>query len=413
MRIRINDVYRQIIDSHGTLRKDVRYFDVWGGRRSGKSFDVAQILGVTALAEPGHFIPMIRKVGATLKDSIWAEQLDFFIRNSIPVRVNRSDKEIILQNGSRFRGFGLDDPEKLKSLKGATIIRVEEANEITEGDLDSIDSGLSPTNYPGQIVFTHNPTPQIPGSPHWLQTRFSLLDCPLSTAQIDRQARSLVLRTWYEDNAFCSDDYKMVLDRYRTTNPALYKLWALGEYTSVEGAVFDNWDTVPCVPPGIVHDSQGVALDFGFSNDPAACARIWVHDNDIYVKQLVYKTGLSSWMLKKELMDAGVRPYDLVVADSARPDLISDLCEGGLYGVMGVQKHAGYKEEAVNRILNYRLHFIEGDTDAIREVSTYAWARDRNGKPLPKLQDGNDHLMDCLTMFMSNYFKDHSILDVV
>ena len=55
----------------------------------------------------------------------------------------------MLPTRSRFRLFGLDDPDKLKSLKDATIIWNEEATEDTEEDIDSIDAGLSPQKYPG------------------------------------------------------------------------------------------------------------------------------------------------------------------------------------------------------------------------------------------------------------------------
>ena len=155
----LNETYCQIAKDDLTLRDDCRYFEIYGGRRSAKSHEVAAIIGLTATIQPGHFVPIIRKVAATLKDSVFAEYVSFFRTNGIPHEINKTDKEILLPNGSRFRAFGLDDVEKLKSLKDATIIHVEEANEITEDDFDSIDAGLSPGNYTGRIVLTHNPVP--------------------------------------------------------------------------------------------------------------------------------------------------------------------------------------------------------------------------------------------------------------
>jgi phage terminase large subunit len=414
--IKINAVYQQLF-KNGKLREDCRYFEIYGGRRSGKSHDVAQAICLTALSEPRHFIPVIRKVGSTIKDSIFAEYLDFFIRNQIPVQVNKTDKEITLPNGSRIRGFGLDDSEKLKSLKGATIIHIEEANEITESDFDSLDAGLSPNEYPGRIFLTHNPVPQIPGSLHWIQARFLQNDHKLSKAKVfdTPTGRALVLRTWYKDNAFCPEATKKVLEGYRLTNPEKYKLWALGEFTKLEGVVFSRWDIVKEVPPEVLPESIGVGLDFGFGGDPAAALRVWTREStrEIWIKQLVYKTELFNDMLYRELIDNGVGPYEEVTADSARPDIIGDLYRMGLNGILGVKKYAGYKEDIAMRLQGYQIHILEDSTDAIKECSTYSWARDKNGKQLPKLQDGDDHLIDCLIMKIAMHTGEYSILDVV
>jgi phage terminase large subunit len=291
-RVQINAVYKPLIRS-GRLRGDIRIFEVYGGRRSAKSYDVTQILCLTALQEPGHFIPLVRKVRATIKDSNFAEYLDFFIRNDIPVRINKTDLEITLPNGSRFRGFGLDNAEKLKSLKGATIIHIEEGNEITEDDFDSLDAGLSPAKYPGQIVLTHNPVPEIPGSPHWIRRRF-IEPTPHKLGEPAINGNTMVLRTYYAHNRFCPQATRDVLEGYKLTNPEKYKLWGLGEFTRMEGLVFTRWDIVPAVPADILHDSIGVGLDFGFSVDPSAAVRVWTREatREIWIKQLVYSTDL-------------------------------------------------------------------------------------------------------------------------
>ena len=120
--IRINETYKQLFGPDGTLRKDVRYFEVYGGRRSAKSHEMVQILGLTAMMEPGHFIVCTRKVADTLRDSVFSELCKFFEEHHIPHRKNQTYLEIVLPNLSRFRCFGLNDPDRLKSLVGATII---------------------------------------------------------------------------------------------------------------------------------------------------------------------------------------------------------------------------------------------------------------------------------------------------
>ena len=413
-RIQINAVYQQLFHKN-RLRDDIRYTLAYGGRRSGKSHDVAQAICLTIMQEPGHFVVAIRKVGATLKDSVFSEYADFFRRNGVKVAINKTDKEIGLPNGSRIRCFGLDDAEKLKSLKGATIIHFEEANEISENDFDSVDAGLSPANYPARIFMTFNPIPQIPGSMHWLQRRFLQVPHKLSTAVIDKKTNALILRTWYKDNTFCPEASRKVLEGYKDTNPEKYKLWALGEFTKLEGCVFSRWDIVASVPEEMLHDDIGVGLDFGFSNDPSAAGRVWVREStrEIWFQELVYKTDLFNDALYAELKEKGVGEYEEVTADSARPDIIGDLYRLGLMGIKGVQKKANYKEDVATRLQGYTINVIEGSTNLVREISTYAWARDKNGNQMPKLQDGDDHLIDCLIMKMHEHTGQLSILDVV
>ncbi len=415
MQIKINEAYKQLFDiKTRTLRKDVRYFEEYGGRRSAKSHDTVQVLGLTALLELGHFIPCIRKVATTLKDSVLAEVKGFLNKHEIKYTENKTDKEITLSNNCRFRGFGLDDPEKLKSLKGATIIWFEEANEITEEEFDSIDAGLSPANYPGRIMLTHNPVPQIKGSLHWIQKRFLQVEHQLSKAVIDDTptGKALVLRTWYKDNAFCPPETIKLLEGYKKTNPEKYKLWALGEFTKLEGCVFDNWDTVAGVPEGI--ECLGVGLDFGYSVDPAAAVRVWAHKDEIWVKGLVYKTGLSNLNLYNEMKLAGVDDRELITCDSAEPKSRDDLRDYGFQGIRKVNKKPNYKEDLVNRIRSFKLHLVEGDTDLQREFSTYSWSRDKNNKQLPKLQDGDDHYIDAFIMRMHDYYqhRDYKLSDI-
>lgn len=414
--IKINAVYQQLFKD-GRLRDDIRYFIIYGGRRSGKSFDITQILDVTAMSEPRHFIPTIRKVGATLKDSVYSEHCKFFLRNGIKVANNKTDKEISLPNESRIRGFGLDDAEKLKSLSGATIIHLEEASEDSEEDFDSLDAGLSPNEYPGQIILSFNPIPQIPGSMHWIQRRFLQHPHELSKAAIvdTPTGRALILRTWYKDNAFCPEATKRVLEGYKDTNPEKYKLWALGEFTKLEGVVFRNWDIVSCVPGEVYPESLGIGLDFGFSGDPTAAVRVWVREStrEIWLQQLVYSTDLYNTDIYNALKAAGVGPYEEVTADSARPDIIGDLYRMGLNGIKGVKKYSGYKEDIAMRLQGYQIHVTEESTDIIKELSTYSWARDKNGKQLPKLQDGDDHGIDGFIMKMAMHTGERSILDVI
>lgn len=390
--IQINKIYSDLFPYF--TDDSIRYMVIYGGRRSGKSYAISDILCYIAASQPGHFIPCVRKYATSLKDSVYQRIKNSLTEHGIAHKPNKTDKEFTFPNGSRMRCFGLDDPEKLKSLEKATIVWFEEATEFDEHDINSIDAGLSPQGVVPKVIFTHNPIALIPGQLHWLQERFLCKEHELSKIAVHDSA--VILRTWYKDNAFCPEQTKQVLEGYKQTNPDLYKMWALGEFTTLEGTIFNNWDVVKSVPSGV--DFYGYGLDFGYSNDPAACIKVWGNSSDLWVQGMLYKTGLTNDDLYKELVEKELLRNDRIVADSAEPKTIESLYRKGLKGIKGVKKRANYKEDMANELRGYNIHLVQGDIDLQKEFSTYSWARDKQGKQLPKVQDGNDHYIDAFIM---------------
>ena len=111
----------------------------YGGAGSGKSVGATQKVYLKALNMPRKVL-VIRKIQRTIKDSIWALFISHLHSSGLysACRVNKSDYEIELPNGSIFLFKGLDDPEKIKSIDGITDIVIEEATELTEDDFTQL-----------------------------------------------------------------------------------------------------------------------------------------------------------------------------------------------------------------------------------------------------------------------------------
>ena len=82
----------------------------------------------------------------------------------------------------------MDDPEKVKSIKGVSRIWIEESTELRKGDFDQLDLRLRGKKEM-QITCTFNPI----DSDHWLNTEFWQYG---STDQVE------LLHTTYLDNRF-------------------------------------------------------------------------------------------------------------------------------------------------------------------------------------------------------------------
>jgi len=386
--IKINETFLPLYDL------ETRYIENIGGRRSGKSVAISQLLTRRALEYPRRKVVCLRKVGRTLRFSVWP-RLKSAVDEAVGLgrcRQNKTEMTLLLPGGSEFLCIGADDPEKLKSIEGVTDYWFEEATEFDERDLDTADAGLStPAAWPNQIWLTHNPIPKIPGHEHWLERRFLRRELPIGKVVVD--GSTAVLRTTYRQNAFCPPEVREVLEGYRETNPDLYRMWALGEFTTVEGVILDGWDIVNKVPSGVPF--LGYGLDFGYANDPAALVAIWEHNDELYVREDLYSTGLTNQDIAERMGDLGISRSDIIRADSAEPKSIEEIKRLG-FTVVPSLKGPDYKRAAANWLKSKRIHFIEGSTNLIREASTWSWDRDRHGNVLPRPADGDDHTIDAM-----------------
>ena len=119
-----NDAYLPLLFDY-----EDRYKVFYGGGGSGKPHFVFQRMVIKALKDKRKIL-VIRKVGATLKDSVWRMCLDtlgFFGIKDLCI-INKSTFTIELPNGSSFLFKGLDDPEKIKKM----LMTADEVNDATQ-----------------------------------------------------------------------------------------------------------------------------------------------------------------------------------------------------------------------------------------------------------------------------------------
>jgi len=392
--IKINRTYAKLYGIH------CRYMVVYGGRRSAKSYSVSQLFVRKALENPGRVILVLRKVAATLRLSVWP-RVQHALREAgvySHCDVNKSDRTIVLPNGSQFIFVGADDVEKLKSFEGATDVWFEEANEFEELDLDTIDAGLSAAVYPPcQIWLTFNPVPIIESAMPWLAARF-VTKIPHELSEVKIDGDICILRTWYKDNAFCPDTIVRLFKGYEQANPQLYKLWVLGEFTYLEGVIFKNWQVVDAVPTEGSVKLLGYGLDFGYANDPAALTKIWARGlksdkPEIWLQEVVYETELTNQRLSGRMREAGVDRYDEIVADSAEPKSIQELRDMG-WNVFAAVKGPDSVRNGIIQMQAMQIYIIKGSTNIVKEFSTYSWRKDSQGKVTPVPQDMFNHAID-------------------
>lgn len=327
--------------------------------------------------------------------------------------VNKSELTITLPNGNMIACVGCDDPEKLKSIEGFTDVWIEEATELDEADVETIDAGLSAdVDPPASIAFTFNPIPiseadeveheafepeegdddaMLVNDPrHWLQRRFGLEEIEYDKLYIEDDV--CLLRTWFMSNRWCPEANKKLLLSYRKTNKDLWEMWGLGKFITLKGAILKNWDVVE-QPPDRAPDVYG--LDFGFANDPTALVAIWESKGEPdVVQELLYATGLTNQALSTEMQALGVDRRIPIYAENAEPKSIQEL-KDLKWRVLPCLKGPDFKRAAAKFINSKLTHITRDSVNLKREATSWAWKRNRKtGKTLPIPSDGNDHTTD-------------------
>ena len=225
---------------------------------------------------------MLRKVNKTTKNSTFQLLLDTLGQFGILNRcsVNKTDFTIVLPNGSIFLCSGLDDPEKIKSITDITDIWCEEATELAEDEYTQLDLRLRALAGDLQLIVSFNPISKV----NWVYKKWFA-----ESARIN--ADTMILKTTYKDNRFLPDAYIAALEDKIHSNYNYYRIYALGEFITLDKLVFNNWK-IEEFNHAEINGQLLVGLDFGFVNDISAIVaslldednkRIYIFKNNIII----------------------------------------------------------------------------------------------------------------------------------
>jgi len=148
MQIKLTKEFEPFLQPH-------RYKCAYGGRGSGKSWTVAQLLILKAYRNPTRIL-CAREIQKSIADSCLQLLSDTITRMGLDAFFDVQTTQILGKNGSRFLFEGIKtNISKIKSMEGIDVCWLEEADQITQTSW----STLTPTiRKPGsEIWLTFNP----------------------------------------------------------------------------------------------------------------------------------------------------------------------------------------------------------------------------------------------------------------
>jgi len=375
----------KLIPIFAPARGDFRYRISFGGRGGGKSFSFALMAAIFGYREKLRIL-CTREYQSSIKGSFHAELKNAI--DSTPWLANHYDVGVDYikgSNGTEFIFRGLQKMGSIKSLSNISIAILEEAEDIGESSWLELEPTIRA--HKSELWIIYNPKRE--NSP--VDKRF--IKNPPDNA--------LIAKLNYCDNPWLPDVLDTVRLRDRDVmSPAMYNhIWNGAYLKNDEASVFhDKWKVEEFTPDEI-WDGPYFGLDFGFSRDPSAATKSWIHNENLYIEYECGKVGLelddTAEFLKKRI--PGIEKH-IIRADCARPESISFLKRKGLPRIVGCEKGKGSIEDGIAFMKSHRKIIVHPRcVETQNEMSLYSFKVDRlTGDIMPSILDAYNHYTDSI-----------------
>lgn len=367
----------------------------YGGASSGKSHGVVQKVVLKALKpwnKPRRVL-FLRKVATTVKDSIFEDVLACLSSFGILDRckVNMSDYRIILPNKATFIFKGMDNPEKIKSIKGLSDVVMEEATEFTLDDYTQLTLRLRDKGHvKKQIYLMFNPVSKV----NWVYSYFF----------VNKQKNTKIIQSTYKNNRFLDDATKENIEDLANRNPAYYKIYALGEFATLDKLVFPKYTKRLLNRNELVHLPSYFGLDFGYVNDPSAFIHLKIDEvnKKIYFIEEYVRKGLLNDQIAQAIIDLGYQK-EIITADSAEKKSIAEIKRLGVSRIRAAKKAPDSVIQGIQFLSQYQFIVDERCVKLIEELENYTWKKDRNTNEYTNTPvDSYNHVIDATRYAVEN-----------
>lgn len=361
--------------------KETRIVVNEGGTGSSKTYSLAQMFIIYFFSHrnANERLTIVRKTLPALKKTAMRDFFSILTKNKLYNENNRNRSEMVYRIGTNMIEFvSADDPAKLRSQR-RDFLWANEANELKQETYRQL---AMRTNK--KIILDYNPSDEF----HWIYDK-------LTTRQ-DCQ----VIRSSFLDNPFLSPAIIAEVKRFKDIDENYWRVYGLGLRGSGVKKIFSNWketDKLPSEEGKDVDVSYG--LDFGFNN-PLSLVRIEFYDDDLYVKEIVYKRRLTTPDMLTLFKELNVMKQIPMYPDPAEPEKIYQLrVEGYNIPAKKNKRDSVMTDNKVKDGIDYlksrRIFVTKDSVNLLRELKSYSW-KSIDDIILEEPVKANDHAMDAM-----------------
>lgn len=361
----------------------------YGGASSGKSHGVVQKVIIKTLSNWKYprKVLFLRKVGATLKDSIFEDVKQCLSKMKILdlCKVNNSDYRIELPNKAVLLFKGMDNPEKIKSIKGISDVVMEEATEFTLDDYTQLTLRLREKKHENkQIFLMFNPVSKV----NWVYNSFFL----------NKQTDTKIIHTTYKDNKFLDERTRENIEKLATRNEAYYKIYALGEFATLDKLIFPTYQRKLLNKESLSHLTSFFGLDFGYENDPSAFIHVKVdfQNKELFIIEEYVQRKMTNDKIAEIIKTLGYQK-EIITADSAEKKSVAELYNYGLTRIRPATKGQGSVLNGIQYMQQFKITIDERCVKTIEEFENYTWLKDKStNEYINKPIDSYNHCIDAI-----------------
>jgi phage terminase large subunit len=366
----MKDIKTNIVWKH-LSNSDKRIIIEQGGTRSGKTYNILMwIIFDYCAKNKGKIITICRKTYPALRATAMRDFFEILKENELYDESlhNKSSSEFKFK-GNTIEFISLDKPTKIRGRK-RDLLYINEANEITFEDWQQLIFRTT-----GRIIIDYNPSDEF----HFIYDKIK-----------PREDVDFFVTT-YKNNPFLSEDIIKEIERLKEIDPNYWKVYGLGEVGASQSIIFRVNDCAD-IPETATFLSYG--MDFGFTNDPTTLVEIWKQGDDLFLKELLFKTGLTNRDIDSHLRLLGVERKE-IFADSAEPKSIEELYRMG-WNIKPATKGQGSINIGIDMMKRYKIHITRDSLNMLKEFKNYKWAEDKNGVVLNTPVDMFNHTIDAV-----------------
>lgn len=278
------ECYHHLLES----KADINF--LWGGRDSGKSIFIAQLLVLKCLSAASFRCVLVRKTFNSIQESQYVTikavckswKVDHLFR------FREAPLSIHCINGNGFICRGCDNVDNIKSIDNPTDAWYEEGNQLELDDFIAVATTLRSNEVEVQQWFSFNPEARGDYKEFWLYKTFFAdnedkmynpnFESTWSVPVGEETIKFTYTSTWttYKDNRYVKPTRKAFLEQLAILSPYYYKVYTCGFWGNekVDSPFCYTFIKDKHTGDTKLNRKREVVLSFDFNKNPITCGVI-------------------------------------------------------------------------------------------------------------------------------------------
>lgn len=343
-----------------------------GGTSSSKTYSILQLLyTIAANSKKPLLISVVSESMPHLKRGAMRDFMNILKSNEIYERDKHNKTDNTYQVGvSSIEFFSADNDAKLRGAR-RDILYMNECNNMSYETYNQLEVRTKL-----KVFLDFNPVANF-----WVHEKVLL------------QENVAFIKSTYKDNDCLDEQIIKSIEAREFTDPNWWRVYGLGEVGALEGTIFSNFGVCDEIPEDVKWTYYG--MDFGFTNDPTTLISVSLAHGELWLKELVFETGLTNQDIGERFKRLGLDRYDEVIGDSAEPKSIVEIKRMG-FNVKPAKKGKDSILNGLDILKRYKINITKDSLNLLDEFRHYQWKQDKDGNYLNQPIDTFNHGIDAI-----------------